>query len=381
MGSLGPRAAAFPHLFSATRIGGRAVKNRFALSPLTRSRTPSSVPNDLMRDYYASFGEVGLLISEGVHVSAQARGQLHCPGLWSTDQTLAWKPITSAAHANGCVIFAQLWHQGRTCHSSMLGGRLPFAPSPIPLPRTRVNDVNGKRAKPEIPHEMTTDDIRATVEEYRVAALNAIEAGFDGVEIHAANGYLPDEFLQSVTNHRTDAYGGSIQNRFRFVAEVIDTVVQAIGKERVGVKYAPNNPYNDMGSADFREQFSYVIAQTGKRNIAYVHLVDGMTFGFHDLGAPFTLKEARKLLPATVALIGNAGYTAETAEAAIACGDADIISFGRLLMSNPDLPVRIANGWPLEEVLDRQWWYSPTEEYKTGKGYLIPKYKLPVSHL
>eukprot|EP00042_Codosiga_hollandica_P007937 m.18312 g.18312 ORF g.18312 m.18312 type:complete len:165 (+) comp30019_c0_seq2:53-547(+) len=123
MGSLGPRAAAFPHLFSATRIGGRAVKNRFALSPLTRSRTPSSVPNDLMRDYYASFGEVGLLISEGVHVSAQARGQLHCPGLWSTDQTLAWKPITSAAHANGCVIFAQLWHQGRTCHSSMLGAR------------------------------------------------------------------------------------------------------------------------------------------------------------------------------------------------------------------------------------------------------------------
>ena len=199
--------------------------------------------------------------------------------------------------------------------------------------------------------------------DYRRAAERAKQAGFDGVELHAANGYLIDEFLQSKTNHRTDEYGGSVENRYRFLKEVVEAVTSVWPAHRVGVHLSPNSPYNDMGSPDYREQFTFVAGQLDRFGLAYLHVVDGLAFGFHKLGEPMTLAEFRKVFHGP--LIGNCGYTKETAEKAIAAGDADLISFGRPFISNPDLVERFRNDWPLAEPAPMADWNSPTG----AKGY------------
>lgn len=265
----------------------------------------------------------------------------------------------------------QLWHQGRSSHSSFHGGNPPQSASPIANDMP-VHTAEDKHAPGEVPKEMTQEDIDRTIEEFRAAAVNAIGAGFDGVELHGANGYLLDCFLQSKSNVRTDKYGGSIENRFRFVGDVLDAVIGAIGKDKVGIRFSPNGAFNSMGSTDFREQFSYAISECGKRGIAFVHVIDGLAFGFHKLGEPFTLAEARALLPASVALIGNAGYDGPTAEAKIKAGDADLIAFGRLFLGNPDLPERLANGWPLSAPPHHQYFYTPQPDPATG--YIMPTY-------
>ena len=218
-------------------------------------------------------------------------------------------------------------------------------------------------SRTKYPRALETDEIPRVVEDYRRAAERAKTAGFDGVEIHGANGYLIDEFLQSKTNHRTDEYGGSIENRYRFLKEVVEAVTSVWPAHRVGVHLSPNGAYNDMGSPDYREQFTYVASQLDHFGLAYLHVVDGLAFGFHGLGEPMTLAEFRKVFHGP--LIGNCGYTKETAERAIAEGYADLISFGRPFISNPDLVERFSNGWALAEPAPMSDWSSPTG----AKGY------------
>ena len=222
----------------------------------------------------------------------------------------------------------------------------------------------------EVPRALETSEVPRIVDDYRQAAQRAKLAGFDGVELHSANGYLIDEFLQSKTNHRTDQYGGSVENRYRFLNEVVEAVTSVWPADRVGVRLAPNGMYNDMGSPDFREQFTFVAQQLDRFGLAYLHIVDGLAFGFHQLGEPMTLAEFRKVFHGP--LMGNCGYTKETAEKAIAEGHADLISFGRPFISNPDLVERFRNGWPLAEPARLSDWSSPTG----AKGYTdFPAYE------
>jgi 2,4-dienoyl-CoA reductase-like NADH-dependent reductase (Old Yellow Enzyme family) len=276
--------------------------------------------------------------------------------------TRGWKLTTRAVHEKGGVIFLQLWHTGRASHSSFHGGQLPVAPSASAIKGDEMHTPSGKQPH-EIPRALEAPEIPRVVEDYRRAALRAREAGFDGVELHAANGYLIDEFLQSKTNHRTDQYGGSVENRYRFLKEVVEAVTSVWPAHRVGVHLSPNGAYNDMGSPDFREQFTFVAGQLDRFGLAYLHVVDGLAFGFHNLGEPMTLTEFRAVFHGP--LIGNCGYTLQTAEKAIAEGHADLISFGRPFISNPDLVERFRNGWPLAEPAPVAVWSSPTG----AKGY------------
>jgi N-ethylmaleimide reductase len=225
-----------------------------------------------------------------------------------------------------------------------------------------IHTPTGKQPT-EVPRALETSEIPRVVEDYRRAAERAKQAGFDGVELHAANGYLIDQFLQSKTNHRTDKYGGSVENRYRFLKEVIEAVASVWPAHRVGVHLSPNGPFNDMGSPDYREQFTFVASQLDRFGLAYLHFVDGLAFGFHKLGEPMTLAEFRKVFHGP--LMGNCGYTKETAEQAINAGHADLISFGRPFISNPDLVERFRNAWPLAELAPMADWYSPTG----AKGY------------
>jgi N-ethylmaleimide reductase len=335
---------------------------------MTRARAGSArLPNDLMAEYYRQRASAGLLISEGTHISDQAIGWVNSPGIYSDEQTEAWKRVVAAVQAKGVPIFLQLWHCGRASHSSFhKGGELPVAPSAIRLNEDYIHTPEGKQPL-EIPRALETEEIPGIVEDFRQSALRARAAGFDGVEPHSANGYLIDEFLQSKTNHRTDRYGGSLENRYRLLDEIVNALA-TVFPGRVGVHLSPNGNYNDMGSPDFRETFLYVAQQLNGHKLAYLHVVDGLAFGFHGLGRPMTLAEFRKVFHGP--LIGNCGYTRETAEAAVSSGFTDMISFGRPFISNPDLVERFANGWPLNPPADQSVWYSFGPE-----GYIdFPRY-------
>lgn len=339
------------------------LANRIVLAPLTRGRAGAArLPNRLMAEYYVQRSSAGLLITEATTISEEANGWNESPGVYTDDMIEGWKLTTNAVHEKGGVIFLQLWHTGRASHSSFHGGKLAVAPSAIKINEEYIHTPIGKQ-RTEIPRALETSEMPRIVADYRRAAERAKEAGFDGVEIHAANGYLIDTFLQSKTNHRTDEYGGSIENRYRLLKEVVEAVISVWPAHRVGVHLAPNGTYNDMGSPDYREQFTYVGCQLDHFGLAYLHVLDGLAFGFHNLGVPMTLAEFRKVFHGP--LIGNCGYTKETAEKAIAAGDADLISFGRPFISNPDLVERFRNGWPLAEPAPMADWYSPTG----AKGY------------
>jgi 2,4-dienoyl-CoA reductase-like NADH-dependent reductase (Old Yellow Enzyme family) len=283
--------------------------------------------------------------------------------------TEAWKPVVDAVHQKGGAIFLQLWHMGRASHSSFHNGSLPVAPSAIKLNGDLIHTPTGKQSY-EVPRALETSEIPRLVQDYQKAAERASMAGFDGVEIHSANGYLIDEFLQSKTNHRQDRYGGSVENRFQFLREIVEAITSVVPANRVGVRLSPNGVFNDMGSPDFREQFLYVAQQLDKNGLGYLHVMDGLAFGFHNLGNPITLDDIRQVFHGP--LIGNCGYTQETAEKAIAGGHADLVAFGRPFISNPDLVDRFKNGWPLAEDAPMADWYSPTGE----KGYTdFPSYK------
>lgn len=357
-------------LFTPFDLRGLSLRNRIVMSPLTRSRAGQRrLPNALMAEHYAQRSSAGLIISEATVVSKQGIGWLNSPGIYSDEQAEAWKQVVDAVHSKGTPMFLQLWHCGRASHAAFHeNGELPVAPSAIKINGDYSHTPIGKQPY-ETPRALETDEIPLIVADYRPAAERAKTAGFDGVELHAANGYLIDQFLQSKTNHRTDRYGGNVENRYRFLDEIVNAVLTVWPSNRVGVHLAPNGIFNDMGSPDYRETFLYVAVQLNRYNLAYLHIVDGLAFGFHGLGDPMTLAEFREVFKGP--LMGNCGYTQESAEAAIQNGHADLISFGRPYLSNPDLVERFVNGWPLNPQAEMNFWYS-----FDAVGYTdFPRYK------
>ena len=332
-------------LLSELSLNGLPLKNRVVMASLTRSRAGvERMANPLMAKYYQQRASAGLILSEATVISRQGIGWQQSPGIYSPEQAQAWKQVVDSVHEQGTPIFLQLWHCGRASHTEFhpeLG--LPVAPSAIAISGDSIHTPKGKQPY-ETPRPLETEEIPQIVNDYRQGAEYAKQAGFDGVEVHAANGYLIDQFLQSKTNQRQDNYGGSLENRYRFLQEILEAVTTVYPSNRVGVKLSPNGNFNDVGSPDYRETFLYVGQQLNAYNLAYLQVVDGLDFGFHDLGDPMTLAEFRGVFEGP--LMGNCGYNQDKAEAALVRGDADCISFGRPFISNPDLVERFAQGWP-----------------------------------
>ena len=346
------------HLLQPFRVGDLSLPNRVVMAPLTRSRAGRErIPNPLLAEYYVQRASAGLIIAEATTISEQANGWLESPGIYTDAMEAGWKAVTAAVHAAGGRIFLQLWHMGRASHSDFHGGRPPVSASAVKIAGDGIHTPLGKKPY-ETPRALEPGEIADVVADYRRAAARARAAGFDGVEIHAANGYLIDQFLQAKTNHRTDDYGGSIEKRARFLREVVEAVAAEWPARRVGVRISPNGVFNDMGSPDFRDQFTHVASMLDRCGLAYLHVMDGLAFGFHQLGEPMTLAEFRRVFSGP--LMGNCGYTFASAEEAIAAGIADLIAFGRPFISNPDLVERLRHGWPLAEPADMAAWYSPT---------------------
>lgn len=357
-------------LLSPLDLHGLPLANRVVMAPLTRGRAGADrVPTEVNATYYAQRASAGLIISEATTISPQANGWLESAGMYTDAQQQGWAKVADAVHQAGGKIFMQLWHTGRASHSSFHDGEPAVAPSAIAIAGDHAHTPEGKQPY-ETPRALETDELPGVVADYKQAAQRAKDAGLDGVEVHSANGYLLDEFLQSKTNHRTDRYGGSVENRYRLLGEVLSAVTEVWESNRVGVRLSPNGAFNDMGSPDYREQFTHAFEQLDKLNLAYLHVMDGLGFGFHDLGAPVTLAEVRQHYHGV--LMGNCGYDRDSADRAIVGGDADLISFGRPYISNPDLVERFANGWPLAPEAEMSAWYSPTG----AKGYTdFPAYQ------
>lgn len=347
-----------PSLLESFRLGDLTLANRVVMAPLTRGRAGRErIPNALMAEYYVQRASAGLIVAEATTISEQANGWLESPGVYTDAMEEGWKGVTAAVHAAGGRIFLQLWHMGRASHSDFHGGEPPVSASAVPIAGDGIHTPLGRKPY-ETPRALETREIAGVVADYRRAAARARSAGFDGVEIHAANGYLIDQFLQSRTNRRTDDYGGDVARRTRLLREIVEAVSAEWPTGRVAVRISPNGVFNDMGSPDFREQFLHVATMLDGRGLAYLHVVDGLQFGFHELGDPMTLREFRSVFHGP--LMGNCGYTCESAEQAVAGEIADLIAFGRPFISNPDLVERFRNGWPLAGPADMATWYAPT---------------------
>ncbi len=342
-------------LFDPIKVGALDLPNRIVMAPLTRNRSPGAVPGELAVTYYSQRASAGLLITEATAISHQGQGYANVPGLYAPDQLAGWKKVTDAVHAAGGRIVVQLWHVGRISHVRLQpGGGKPVAPSAIrAAAKTYLVNEDGSGAFDETsePRALDIDEIPAIVEDYRRAAKAAVEeAGFDGVEIHAANGYLIDQFLRAGSNHRTDAYGGSIENRARFLFEVTKAVTAAVGGERTGIRLSPVTPANDASDPDPQPLFEHVAAHLAPYGLAYVHVIEGATGGDRDFrqgGQPFdyaAFKTAYRDAGGKAAWLVNNGYDAELAEKAVADGTADLVAFGRLFISNPDLVERLKKG-------------------------------------
>jgi N-ethylmaleimide reductase len=356
-------------LLSPYQLHDLSLPNRVVMAPMTRSRAGDErIPNATMAEYYVQRSSAGLIVSEATAISEQANGWIGAPGIYTDAMEAGWRLVTDAVHAAGGRIFLQLWHMGRASHSSFLGGRLPVSASAVKIAGDSAHTPAGKQPY-ETPRALESHEIQGVVADYAKAAARARAAGFDGVELHAANGYLVDQFLQSKTNLRTDDYGGSIEKRCRFLTEIVAALVEVWPSRRVGVRLSPNGAYNDMGSPNFREQFTHAATLLDRFALGYLHLVDGLGFGFHDLGAPMTLTEFRRVFRGPI--IANCGYTRESAETVLAEGSADLVAFGRPFIANPDLVERFANGWPLADA-PMAAWYAPTG----AKGYTdFPAYR------
>lgn len=343
-----------------TTRDGLELANRVAMAPMTRSRsTESRIPNQMMATYYEQRATAGLIITEATVVSEQGIGWQNSPGIYDDTQVDGWRRVVDTVHDRGGKIFLQLWHCGRASHRYFFEDeRLPVAPSAVAIENDHSHTPKGSFPY-ETPRALEAEEIPRIVEDYRQAALRAQAADFDGVEIHSANGYLLDQFLQAKTNRRKDAYGGSIENRYRLLGEIVQAVAGVIPEKRISVRLSPNGVFNDMGTHEYRELFTYAIGQLESAGIGFLHVMDGLGFGFHSLGEPLTLEEIRPLFSGT--LIGNVGYTQQTAEEMIATGRADMIAFGRPFIANPDLVERFTNGWPLAPEAEMATWYSLDE--------------------
>jgi 2,4-dienoyl-CoA reductase-like NADH-dependent reductase (Old Yellow Enzyme family) len=347
-----------PTLFSPLKIGALTLPNRLFMAPLTRARaTRDHVPTPRMADYYAQRAGAGLIISEATGISRQGLGWPYAPGLWTDAQVEAWKPVTAALHDAGGRIFAQLWHMGRVVHPS-LSGEQPVSASATTAPG-QAHTYEGKQNYVEA-RALRQDEIPGLLEDYVVAARHAIAAGFDGVQIHGANGYLIDQFLRDSGNQRTDDYGGSIANRARLAIEVVDAVAGEIGAERTAIRFSPNGDTQGTIDSDPAALFTYVAEQLESRGLAFIELREpgpNGTFGRSDQPAVSPVFRAHYSGP----LILNSDYTVESAGIAVASGLADGIAFGRPFISNPDLVERLRNGQPLA-TSEMASWYSQGDE-------------------
>ena len=359
--------SSIPKLSTPVRLGAIELKNRVVMAPLTRMRAvDGDVSNPLAKTYYAQRAGAGLIISEATQISPLAKGYPATPGIYSPEQTQAWKEIVEAVHARGGKIVAQLWHVGRISHSSLHPEQgLPEAPSAIP-PAGKTFTATWQMEPFETPKAMTAEDITRLKKDYQLAARNAKAAGFDGVEIHAANGYLLDQFLQDQTNHRTDNYGGSIENRIRLLSEVVETVATEFPFDLIGVRLSPYGTFNDMGDSDTAALFNAVIEKLNTYGLSYLHMIEprSTTAGGNDKvdeNAPDTAALFRKAFKG--AFISAGGYTRESGEQALTNDSADAIAYGRLYISNPDLAERFATNAALNPY-DRATFYGGAE-----KGY------------
>lgn len=335
------------NLFSPIQLGAYTLPNRIVMAPLTRNRAGAgNVPHELNALYYEQRTSAGLIITEATQISPQGVGYPATPGIHSVEQIEGWKKVTTAVHNKGGRIFLQLWHVGRISHPSLQpNGELPVAPSAI-APEGDAATYEGP--KPFVtPRALELDEIPGIVEQYRQAAKNAFEAGFDGIEIHGANGYLLDQFLRDGTNHRTDAYGGSVENRARLLLEVTDAVVKETGGDRVGVRLSPSGTFNSMSDSNPKETFGYAIQALNPFNLAYLHLVEPTPGDLRHGGKPIPTSEFRPLFNGNLITCG--GFTKETANEVIATGTADLVAFGQLYIANPDLPERFRQGAALNE--------------------------------
>lgn len=344
-----------PNLFDPLTIGTLELPNRIVMAPLTRNRSPGAVPTALVATYYQQRASAGLLISEGTAISQQGQGYIDVPGLYAPGQIEGWRRVTRTVHAAGGRIFAQLWHVGRVSNVELQpGGGAPVAPSAI-LAKTRtalIRDGVATFVETSMPRALAIDEIRGIVDDYRRAAAAAVDgAGFDGVEIHAANGYLIDQFLKTGANHRDDAYGGPIEHRVRFLVEVARAVAGAVGGLRTGIRLAPVTPSNDIVDADPQPLFEHAVAQLAPLGLAYLHIVEGATGGARELpDRPFdyaALKARYRAAGGRGAWMVNNGYDKALAEQAIASGTADLVAFGRAFIANPDLVRRLREDAPL----------------------------------
>lgn len=346
-------------LFSPYELGNITLQNRIVMAPMTRSRAIGNIPNDLMVDYYGSRASAGLIISEGVAPSPDGLGYARIPGIFSDEQIAAWKKVTDAVHSEGGRIFAQLMHTGRIGHPLNLpAGAEVIGASPIAAANTQMyTDQEGMQPHP-VPREVPTNDIPSIIKEFVHAAKSAIEAGFDGIELHGANGYLLEQFLNPASNQRTDQYGGSIENRNRLTLEVTAAVADAIGKERTGIRLSPFGYANEMLPDETTEgQYAKLAAGLKALDIVYIHLVDHSALGAPTV--PQSVKDTvRNEFGGTIILSG--GYGADRAEEDLKAGKGELIAFGRPFIANPDLVERLASGEELA-LADQNTFYTPGE--------------------
>lgn len=362
-------------LFQNVQLGPFELKNRIVLPPLTRSRStqPGNIPNDLMATYYGQRTGAGFMVTEGTQIEPRGQGYAWTPGIYSKDQIAGWKKVTEAVHKEGGVIFAQLWHVGRVSHNTLQpNGGAPVAPSAIQAKAVKVfietGPGQGALADPSVPRELTTAEVKELVKLYAQAARNALEAGFDGVEIHCANGYLVNQFISAHTNTRTDEYGGSLINRLRFLREIVENVAAVVGKDRLGVRFAPlfestteERVYLGLVEEDPHATYVAAVQILEDAGIAYLSLAEADWDNAPELPETFR-KAVRKTFSGRILYAGK--YTVEIGVRMVELGYADLIAFGRPFIANPDLPQRIANNWPLTQV-------DPTTMYGgTDKGYI-----------
>ena len=339
-----------PTLFDPLRVGNMELDNRIIMAPMTRSRADDAgIQPSYVAEYYRQRASAGLIITEATNVSPMAKGYVRTPGIYTTEQIESWRRVTEAVHARGGKIFNQIFHTGRIALPDFLPGNAqPVAPSAVRANGQNYTDAGMKEFV--TPREITKDEIAQTVLDFGKAAANAINAGFDGVELHSASGYLVQQFLTTNVNLRTDEYGGSIENRTRFLFAVLDAMASKVGAQRVGVKFSPQIVFNDIEENDADEVYPYIFERLNERNLAYVHVTDGTRAGWH-----------AKLRPLYEGVyFANAGFTHESGAALLAQGGADAIVFGTKFLANPDLPERFRRGAQLNEA-DRATYYTPGE--------------------
>ena len=368
-----------PALLAPITIEGLEIQSRVVMAPLTRGRSGASrVPNDLNRKYYEQRAEgTGIIITEGTTIDDEhSNGWSGNAGIYTDEHVEGWKKVVDAVHAKGAKIVVQLWHLGRAGHSSFLDGRQVISASPIVIDGKKfgsngVHTADESTQPYETPRALETEEIAKVVENYRKAAERAVAAGFDGVEVHSANGYLLNTFLDSRSNQRTDKYGGSLENRFRFLDEVLTAVSTVIPANRIGVRLSPNGVYNDMGAPDSIETFTYALQRLAKKGLLYTHVMDGLAFGFHQQTEPFTIEAMRKVYTEAggKALMANCGYTQEAGEKVVAGGHADLVAYGRPFIANPDLVYRFARGLPLADADPKTFFTHEEEGYTTYPTY------------